>query len=325
MHKILQWTTSGLLALGLGHSVANAEDFPVIAVSQIVEHPALAAIYDGMIEELAAQGYKDGATITIYYQIAQGDMALNSQIAKQFVGEKPDLIVASTTPSAQAVLSAAHGEIPVIFTGVTDPIAAKLVDNLEKPGKNVTGVKETLAYQANIDNIAALLPKATRIGTIYNPGEDNSNATNAILQEMIDAKGWTFVTAPAKNTGDVLDAARSLVGKVDVILISTDNTAVSAFPSIAQVADQNDIPLLTFDTFSVPKGAAMGIGYDEYDVGRLTAKKVIEVLNGANPGDIPVSSVEKLRIVINPSAAERQGLVIPQSIIETASEIIETP
>lgn len=294
-----------------------------IAYSQIVAHPALDEIYAGMIDGLEKQGYVLGKNIEIDYQIAQGDMAINNQIAQKFVGNKPDVIVASTTPSAQAVVSAARGRLPIVFTGITDPISAKLVDNLEKPGANVTGVKEALAYVQNIDTLQSLLPNAKAIGTIYNPGEDNSNASNAMLESILQPRGLALVSAPVKNTGEVLDAARALVGKVDAILITLDNTAVSGLSSIVQVAEQNKLPLFVFDTYSVPLGAAVGVGYDEFDVGRLTADKVVAILQGAKAGDLPVAEVEKSRIVLNPAAAERQGLILPQSLLEQASEIVE--
>lgn len=303
--------------------LAQKKDLPLVAVTQIIEHPALGEVYRGLIDGLKEKGYEDGKTIRLDYQIAQGDMALNMQIAKQFAGENPAVIVASTTPSAQAAIAAVHGKIPVIFTAISDPVGAQLVTNMEKPGKNVTGVKEALAYDANVETIAELLPELKALGTVSNPGEDNSVTTNRVIEEMAKARGWTFINAPAKNTGDVLDAARSLVGKVDAILITMDNTAVSAFPSIAQVADQNKIPLFVFDTFSVPNGAAVGIGYEEYDVGKLTADQVAAVLEGKNPGDIPVAEVETTRIVLNEKAAKKQGLTLPQSLKDKAAEVIQ--
>ena len=295
---------------------------PLIAYSQIIAHPALSAIYQGMIEELENAGYQIGKDFRIDYQIAQGDMAINTQIAQKFAGDKPALIVASTTPSAQAVLAAVRGAIPVVFTGVTDPIGARLVGNLEKPGGNVTGVRESIAYAAMLDTIAEVLPETKRIGTIFNPGEDNSHASNAILEKMCAARGLTFLAAPAANTAEVLDATRSLVGRVDVILTTLDNTVASAIASVVQVADRNAIPLFTFDTFSVAKGAAVGVGYDEYDVGRLTARKVAAILRGAKAGDLAVSAVEKTRIVLNPAAAARQGVPLDQAIRARATQIL---
>lgn len=303
--------------------VAMAEDkVAKIAYSQIVAHPALDEIYAGMLDGLTKHGYVVGKNLQIDYQVAQGDMAINNQIAQKFVGDKPDVIVASTTPSAQAVVSAARGRLPIVFTGITDPVAAKLVDNLEKPNGNVTGVKEALAYEQNVEVIQSVLPNAKTIGTIYNPGEDNSNASNAMLEKVMQPRGLSLHSAPAKNTGEVLDAARSLVGKVDAILITLDNTAVSGLSSIVQVAEQQKLPLFVFDTYSVPLGAAVGVGYDEFEVGRLTADKVVAILQGAKAGDLPVAEVEKSRIVLNPAAAARQGLTLPQSLLDKASEIV---
>lgn len=310
------------LLLGSAFGALHAA-VPTIDYSQIVAHPALTAIYDGMVQELKEKGYAKDKDYQLDYQIAQGDMGLNAQIAQKFAGDNPTVIVASTTPSAQAVLAAVHGRIPVVFTGITDPIGARLVSNLEKPGKNVTGVKESIAYDAMLTTIHDILPKATRIGTIYNTGEQNSLTSNEILNQKITAKGWQFIAAPVQNSGGVLEAARSLVGKVDVIVTTLDNTVASALPSVVQVADGNKIPLFTFDTFSVPKGASVGVGYDEYDVGRLTADKVIQILKGTKPGDIPVSAVEKTRIVLNKQAAAKQGVALTPDIIAKATQVID--
>ena len=304
-------------------SSAMAEDLPKIAITQIVEHPALNEIYQGFIKELKEQGYEEGKNIDLIYKVAQGDMSINTQIAQQFSGLKPKLILAISTPSAQAAIAATHKKIPILFTGVSDPLKAGLVNNLEKPNEMVSGVMESQAIAENIDLILKLIPKVKKVGTVYNPSEDNSNSTNAELKKLLAEKNLELVEAAAKNTGDVLEAARSLVGKVEVILISQDNTAVSAFPAIAQVANQSKIPLITFDTFSVANGAAIGLGYEEMELGKVSAKQAIKILKGEEVGLLPVESPRILRLVINEKAAELQGLEIPEDLKEKANEIIK--
>lgn len=311
-----------LLSLFISLFTAQAEELPKIAITQIVEHPALNEIYQGFVEELKTQGYENGKSVELIYKVAQGDMSINTQIAQQFSGLKPKLILAISTPSAQAVISATHKQIPILFTGVSDPLAAGLVKNLEKPSEMVSGVKESQAIDENIDLILKLLPNAKKIGTVFNPSEDNSNSTNAELSTKLKAKNMELVEAAAKNTGEVLEATKSLVGKVDAILISQDNTAVAAFPAIAQVANQSKIPLFTFDTFSVVNGAAIGLGYEEMELGRVSARQAIKILKGEKVGEFPVESPKVLRLVINPKAAQMQSLNIPEEIIKTANEII---
>ncbi|MBP3194668.1 MAG: ABC transporter substrate-binding protein [Cardiobacteriaceae bacterium] len=300
----------------------NKKDLPLIAVSQIVEHPALNEIYRGFLEELANLGYKDGENIRLSYRVAQGDNGLNTQIAQQFAGQKPAVVVAITTPSAQAAIASAHGKFPILFTGISDPVGAGLVSNLEQPSGNVSGVMENLAFRENLDTIAELIPDVKAIGTVYNPSEDNSNSTNAELDKMCKERGWKFIAAPAKNTGEVLEAARSLIGKVDAILITLDNTAVAAFPSISNIATQNNIPVFTFDTFSA-QYAAVAIGYDEAEVGRLTARQAAEVLQGKAVAEIPVAKVQTIRMVINEKLAAAQKLQIPENIRKKANEAIK--
>src|SRR5690606_14204572 len=112
-----------------------------VAVSQIVEHPALDATRQGLLDGLKAKGYEEGKNLEFSYQTAQGNPAIAVQIAKQFVGEQPDVLVGIATPAAQA-LAAATRSIPVVFTAVTDPVGAKLVGNVDKPERNVTGLSD---------------------------------------------------------------------------------------------------------------------------------------------------------------------------------------
>ncbi|WP_254173432.1 ABC transporter substrate-binding protein [Planktothrix pseudagardhii] len=293
-----------------------------VAVTQIVEHPSLDATRKGIQDELAAAGLKAGETLKWEWESAQGNPSTATQIANKFVGENPDVIVAIATPSAQASVAVARN-IPVIFAAVTDPLGAKLVNNLEKPGGLVTGVTDLSPINKQLDLIQEITPTVKRLGVIYNGGEANSVSLVDFLKIEATKRGLTVVEATANRSSDVATSARSLVGKVEAIYIPTDNTIVSALESVIQVGIDNKVPIYVADTDSVKRGAMAGLSFNYYDVGRQTGKVVLQVLKGENPGNIPIKSVEKLQLFINIKSATAMGVKIPESVLRKADEKIE--
>ncbi|GAM70550.1 ABC transporter substrate-binding protein [Vibrio sp. JCM 19236] len=138
-----------------------------VAVSQIVEHPALDATRQGLVDGLKAHGYEEGKNLEFDYKTAQGNPAIAVQIARQYVGERPDVLVGIATPTAQALVSATR-DIPVVFTAVTDPVGAKLVKQLEQPGKNVTGLSDLSPVNQHVELIQEIMPDVKTIGVVYN-------------------------------------------------------------------------------------------------------------------------------------------------------------
>ena len=229
---------------------------------------------------------------------------------------------AASTPSAQAVI-AATSDIPVVFTAVTDPLGAKLVSNLEKPGGNVTGMSDLSPLAKHLDLIRQIVPAAKKIGVPYNPGEANAVTLVKLLKEKAAPLGMEIVEAPAAKSSDVQAAAQSLVGKADVIYVPTDNTIVSALEAVIGVGIDNKLPVFAGDTDSVKRGAIAAVGFDYYDVGRQTGKIVARILKGEKPGDIAVQGVEITQLFVNPGAAQKMGITIPESLIASAKEVVK--
>ncbi|MCB1501725.1 MAG: ABC transporter substrate-binding protein [Bauldia sp.] len=293
-----------------------------VAVTAIVEHPALDAARDGIKEGLAAEGYADGKEIDFIYQSAQGAPATAAQIARQFVGDNVTVIVPISTPSAQAA-AAATKDIPIVFTAVTDPIAAELVATLEKPGGNITGISDMSPMADHVALIKEITPNVKSIGVLFNPGEANSVSLVDRLKEVASGAGLAVVEAPVTKSADVQAVARSLVGKVDAMYVPTDNTVVSALEAAIAVADENDIPFYAGDTDSVKRGALASIGFNYFDVGVETGKVVARVLKGEKPGDIDVTFASGTDLFVNKSAAEKMGVTIPEAVIARANTVIE--
>jgi putative ABC transport system substrate-binding protein len=304
---------------GQSNTPTTAEKF--VAVTQIVEHPSLDAARQGLKDELAEAGLKEGETLQWKWQSAQGNPTTATQIAAQLVGENPDVIVAISTPSAQAIASV-RSTIPLVFSAVTDPKSANLVPNLQKPGGNITGVSDLAPIAQQLDLIQEITPQAKRIGVLYNAGEANSTAAIASLEQEAAERNLTLVQATVSNSSGVLTAARSLVGKVDAIYIPTDNTIASALEAVLQVGTEQKIPVYASDPDSVTRGAIAALGFDYYDVGRQTGEIVLQILEGHNPGEIPVLTPQNLQLYLNPKAAAAMGVTIPEAVKAKAAKIL---
>ncbi|GEO85710.1 MULTISPECIES: ABC transporter substrate-binding protein [Alphaproteobacteria] len=300
---------------------AKAEEVTV-AVTAIVEHPALDAARDGIKEALADAGFKEGENLKFVYESAQGNPGTAAQIARQFVGDAPNVIVPISTPSAQAVVSATR-DIPVVFTAVSDPLGAQLIKDLQKPGGNVTGLSDMSPVADHVALIREITPNAKSIGFLYNTAEANSVSTLAALKVEAEKAGLTVVESVATKSAEVQGAARALVGRADVFYIPTDNTIVSAFEAAVGVAEEAKIPLYAGDTDSVNRGALAALGFNYFDVGKQTGEIVVRVLKGENPGDIPVRVAAGTDLVINKKAAAKMGVTFPESIISRATKTIE--
>lgn len=306
-----------LLAATAIATSAQAKDVTV-AVTAIVEHPALDAARDGVKDALAEAGYKEGENLKFVYQSAQGNPATAAQIARQFVGEGPDVIVPISTPSAQAVVSSTR-DIPVVFTAVSDPVGAQLVKNMEKPGGNVTGLSDMSPVAEHIKLIKEVMPNIKKLGYLYNSGETNSVSLLAALKEAASAEGIEIVESAATKSAEVKGAAQALVGRADAMYVPTDNTIVSALESAVGVAEESKLPLFTADTDSVKRGAVAALGFNYYDVGKQTGAVVARILKGEKPGDISVEIAKGTDLVLNLGAAKKMGIEFPKAVIDRAT------
>lgn len=303
----------------------SAADQVHIGITQIVEHPSLDAMRRGVIDFLAEHGYQEGKNVVYHYANAQGDMATAQAIAKQFVAQDVDLIVAIATPTAQAAVNATRDrpDIPVLFTGVTDPVAAGLVRSLEEPGGNATGMTDMIPVRKDLELVKKFRPQARRVGYLYNAGEVNSEVVLNIARQVAPDLGLEVVPVSVANSSEVKQAAESLVGRVDAVFIGTDNTVVSALESVIQVVEKHKIPLIMGDADSVRRGGLATYGIDYYKMGYQTGSMALRILQGADPARMPVEALGDLDLVINLQAAARQGVEVSQELRQVADELIE--
>ncbi len=316
------WMPLGAVALAMAAvAPASAQDKSV-AVLAIVEHPALDAVRDGVQAALKDAGYEAGKNLKWQYQSAQGNTGTAAQIARKFVGDNPDAIVGIATPTAQAAVAATK-TVPIVFSAVTDPVAAKLVPSWEPSHTNVTGVSDLLQLDKQIDLIKQVVPAAKRVGMVYSPGEANSVVVVKEMRDLLAKRGMSLVEASAPRSVDVSSAARSLVGKVDVIYTNTDNNVVSAYESLVKVGQDAKIPLVASDTDSVKRGAIAALGINYRDLGEQTGRMVARILKGEKPGDIKPETSSKLELYVNPGAAEKQGVKLSDALVKSAAQVVK--
>ncbi|MXN78104.1 ABC transporter substrate-binding protein [Burkholderia sp. 4701] len=309
--------TAGVVALAL----AGAAHAQTVKVLSIVDHPALDAIRDGVRAELKAEGYGDDK-LKWEYQSAQGNTGTAAQIARKFIGDQPDVIVAIATPAAQAVVASTKS-VPVVYSGVTDPVAAQLVKGWGPTGTNVTGVSDKLPLDRQVALIKRVVPKAKAVGMVYNPGEANSVVVVKELKEILAKQGMTLKEAAAPRTVDIGPAAKSLIGKVDVIYTNTDNNVVSAYEALVKVANEAKIPLVAGDTDSVKRGGIAALGINYGDLGRQTGKVVARILKGEKPGAIASETSSNLELFVNTGAAAKQGTTLAPDLVKDAKTVIK--
>lgn len=300
-----------------GEPSSTPEDSKVyeIGVTQILEHPSLDATREGFLAALEENGFIDGENLKVDYQNAQNDMNNVATIAQKFASDGKDLVLAISTPSAQAIVQQVK-ESPILFAAVTDPVDAKLVDNLDSPGGNITGAADYNPESTVklMEFIASELPEIKTVGAILNEGEVNSSIIVKRAEEALAEHGISLVPAAITNSSEVRQAAESLIGRADAFFVALDNTVVSALGSIVQIADSNKIPLFASDRDTVEGGAAAAYGFSYYEHGYQVGEMAVEILNGANPGDLKVSVPDNLDLIINVDAATKQGIEVTDSI-----------
>lgn len=287
-----------------------------INVIQGIQHAALDESRRGVYDELIAQGLEPGKDFVWIYSCAQGNVALSTQIAQKAISQEADAIVTLGTMATQSALSTTRDHpIPVIFASVTDPVAAKIVDSLDKPGGRATGVSNLTPSEPQFEMFLKLQPNLKRIGIIYSPGEANSLALNEDMKKAATKLGLELVFAPAPKTSDVATAAQKLLSNVDAYFVNNDGPALAAFANIVRIAGTLGKPVYVSDTDMVLSGGALAaLGPNQYDLGRQTGKMLARVIRGESIQNMPVEFSKVRQVKINKSVADALKIVIPNEL-----------
>ena len=281
-----------------------------IGISQFITHQSLDATREGFVDELSKQGYVEGKNIEIDLQNAQGEQR-NLKTISQKLAESSDVVLAIATPSAQSLANTTQ-TTPVIFSAVTDPVSAKLVESREHPGGNVTGTSDQSsdAISTQINLIKKVLPKAKTIGILYTQSEPNSVVQKDEAKRLLEEKGFTVVEKTILDSNNVKAAAESLMAEVDMVFVPTDNIISSTMETVKQVSIKHKVPVFGGSTEMIAVGGLYNYGTNYEELGRQTARMLIRVLKGEKPENIAVELPEKLELHTNKEMADALGIDI---------------
>ncbi len=306
--------------------MAETQKVYQIGVTQIVTHPALDTIRQGVMKGLAEEGFVEGKNVNYDFLNPEGDMSVAKTIADKFVSEPKDLIVSLTTACTQAMWTAAKGrDIPIVFVAVTDPVLAGIVESWEKPcapGLHITGMSDYVPVRPQLEIIRAISPDAKVLGAVYNPGDESNTKTMNEMRKLAPEFGLKVIEANVSTTADVQNAGMSLVGRADVAWFPMDNTTAAGLEGLISVCERNNLPLFAPDLDSVKRGAIASVNYSNEELGLLGGRKAARVLRGEDPCSIPVTTFRTINVCLNPGAAERMGATIPQSLLDKANVIV---
>ncbi|MCF8062392.1 MAG: ABC transporter substrate-binding protein [Deltaproteobacteria bacterium] len=308
-----------VFAVGLFFGSAVSAEMIRIGEAQIVSHPALDNDSKGFADALAEEGFIEGKNITIERANAQGDQANCAMIARKFEDDRVDLVHAISTPNAQAQVKVSK-ETPIVFSSVTDPVKTGIAPKLGKTGTNVTGVSDRWPIELQCRMYQEIVPHVKKWGTIYNPGDVNVTFHIKEMKKAVEDLGGELVEAHVSNSAEVMQAAQSLVGRVQAIHITSDNTTVSAFESVVKVCNANDIALFAGDRDSVPRGAVVVYGLDYYMVGYTAGKKAARILKGEDPGEIPAGLAAGYSLWVSLKNAKDQSVDLPETLLKHAAD-----
>ena len=308
---------------GSSQSSSEGQEMYTIGISQFAEHGSLDNCREGFIQGLEEEGLVEGENLEIKVNNADADTGTAAQIADTFVADKVDLICAIATPSAQAAYNSARNtDIPVVYTAVTNPEEAQLADDEGMPVGAVTGTSDQLPVEAQLAMIREILPDAETIGILYTTSEANSAYSITQYEKYAEEYGFTLETAGVTNTSEVSLAAASLLDKVDCLTNLTDNTVVSALPTILDQANEKNIPVFGSEIEQVKIGCVASAGIEYVALGQRTGEMAAQILKGeATAEEMPYETISEYETYINPTALESMGISVPEDIVSAAIDV----
>lgn len=322
MKKLICVVAALVLLLSLSLTAAAESEQYTIGIAQFAEHGSLDNCREGFLMGLAEAGIVEGENLTIDYQNAQADMGIANQIAQQFASNNVDLMCAIATPVAQACYNAAEGNIPTIYTAVTDPVAAMLAGEDGSPVGNATGTSDKLPVENQLKAIRAIMPEAKKIGILYTTSEVNSESAIAEYQALAPEYGFEIVTSGISTTADIPMALDSLLSQVDVMTNLTDNTVVSALSLVLDKANAANIPVFGSEIEQVKLGCVASEGLDYIALGKQTGAMAAKVLKGeAACQDLPYEVISESSLYVNYEAMEALGLTLPEDMAARAIDV----
>ncbi len=322
--KIAAMFAAGALALtgctsddgGNGGNGASGDESYKIGINQLVQHPAL---------DSATAGFKEafeeaGVDVEFDEQNANGEQSTALTIAQQFASKDLDLVLSVATPAAQATAQNIQ-DTPVLFTAVTDPVSAELIDSMDAPGGNVTGTSDAAPVDEQLDLLKELVPDAEKVGIVYASGEVNSQVQVDEAKKAAESRDLEIETQTVTNVTELPQAGQA-PGDVAAFDVPTDNLVVSGIASLVQAAEDSETPVIAAEAGTVEGGAVATLGIDYEELGRQTGEMALRILrDGEDPASMAVETAKEFTYMVNEDAAERQGVTIPEAILNEAETV----
>ena len=321
MKKLISLVCALVLVFSL-FAVANAQAPKTykVGIVQMADNGAFTDMREGYIARMRELGYTEDV-MTFDYRNAQGDMTNLASICQAMIEQGMDYVVTIATPPSQAFLNMDSG-IPMFFISVSNPVGAGLITDMAHPDKNATGTSNAIPVDEMFKLSDQLTPGCQTYGLIYCTSEVNSVTTATNAKAYMDQHGLKYVEAVVTNSGEVQQAAQSLIGRVDAIFVPNDSVVQTALPVVAEVAVDAGIPVYGSSAVMVASGAFATISISDTQIGAMTADMSDLFLKGTAIADIPAVVVSDFTMVINKTTADAIGVTLSDEVL-AAAKIVE--
>lgn len=300
---------------------AQTEEMQTVGILQYVSHPSLDDIRQGVEDGLARSGYKEGENIEIEFQNAQGDQSKLATMSQQLIDSSPDILVGIATPAVQS-LANETSDISIMLGAIADPVGNGLVDSMEEPGGNMTGVSNQVPIDQQLELAKKLLPEAKQMGILYSSSEDNAKPQVAEAEKEAKEQNFTTEKYAVPSSNEIQQTIQAM-DNVDFIYIPNDNTMANAMSTIVNEADKKDIPIIPSVDIMVEEGGVATVGIDQHELGVKTGEMTADILDGADPAETPVYVYNEGETYVNREQIEKYDIDLPETIEEEAEFVDE--
>lgn len=299
---------------------AQSEEKKTVSILQYVSHPSLDDIRQGVEDGLAQSGYKEGENIEIEFQNGQGDQSKLATMSQQLVEGNPDALVGIATPAVQS-LANETSDIPIALGAIADPVGSDLVDSMEEPGGNMTGVSNQVPIDQQLDLAKELLPEAKQMGILYSSSEDNAKPQVAEAEKEAEKQDFTTERYAVPSSNEIQQTIQAM-DDVDFIYIPNDNTMANAMSTIVNEADKRDIPIIPSVDIMVEEGGVATVGIDQHELGVKTGEMTADILDGKDPAETPIYVYDEGKTYINRKQMEKYDIELPEEL-EDEAEVVD--
>ncbi|GMA08782.1 ABC transporter substrate-binding protein [Tetragenococcus halophilus subsp. flandriensis] len=300
---------------------AQTEEVQKVSILQYVSHPSLDDIRQGVEDGLAQSGYKEGENIEIGFQNGQGDQSKLATMSQQLIEDSPDALVGIATPAVQSLANETN-DIPIMLGAIADPVGNDLVDSMEEPGGNMTGVSNQVPIDQQLELAKQLLPEAENMGILYSSSEDNAKPQVVEAEKEAEEQEFTTERYAVPSSNEIQQTIQAM-DDVDFIYIPNDNTMANAMSTIVSEADKKDIPIIPSVDIMVEEGGVATVGIDQHELGVKTGEMTADVLDGADPAETPVYVYDEGKTYVNQEQVEKYGIDLPEAVEEEAEFVDE--